>query len=48
MTYFRSVWNVYEVVVIVLSVVCVAMYGSKEVFGRIVTKQLKNDKGRPG
>ena len=48
MTYFRSVWNVYEVVVIVLSVVCIAMYGLKEVFGRIVTKQLKNDKGRPG
>ena len=48
MAYFKSPWNAYEVVVIVLSVVCVAMYGLKEVFGRIITKQLKNDKGMPG
>lgn len=43
--YFQEPWNVYELVLIGTSIAAIAMFVSKEGFGRLVMLSLKKDKG---
>ena len=46
--YIREPWNLYEVILIVVSIIGIAMYSLKILFGKILTSDLSEDIGELG
>ena len=43
--YIQEPWNLYEVILIIVSIIGIAMYSLKIIFGKVLTADLSKDTG---